>query len=326
MDRKEEIEKYFTDELAGRDKWQLLESVRGDDALRGEFVKIQNSVAVTLLDYRKGDDEYAAAMFKKFKVKVRQKRINKLLLNVLKYAAVAALIVLNAWLLFYKPADKQEYTVIQAPKGQRASLNFADGSSAWISPNTTIRISSDFNKKDRTVELDGEGYFTVAKNEDKPFIVRTSRFEVKAIGTQFNVFAYSSSVRFETDLVEGSVEVSVNKASGYKMGTGEPVKLVAGEKVVLAGNSLVKSESKLNNGEYLSKGIYTFANRPFGEVLEYLTLWYNVKFDIKDRSKLTHPITGKVRQNDEMKTILTALQGVYPFRFNVVNEQFMEIY
>lgn len=60
----------------------------------------------------------------------------------------------------------------------------------------------------RTVELDGEGFFTVTKDASRPFTVQTQKYDVRVLGTEFNVYAYSNSEKFETDLLSGKVRVS----------------------------------------------------------------------------------------------------------------------
>ena len=104
----------------------------------------------------------------------------------LRYAAVAAIAIISTWFAFtqYSGLEDTTGTLIDVPKGQRVYITLADGTEAWLSPRTKVRVPNQFNKKNRVVELD-----------------------VKVLGTKFNVFAYSESPRFETDLVEGSVQV-----------------------------------------------------------------------------------------------------------------------
>ena len=55
-------------------------------------------------------------------------------------------------------------------------------------------------------------------------------------------------------------------------------------------------------------------------------MWYNVKFELKDATSLNHKVSGKFRQNDEVKDILKALQGVHRFNYKIENESLIEIY
>ncbi|MFK2018941.1 FecR domain-containing protein [Bacteroides fragilis] len=60
------------------------------------------------------------------------------------------------------------------------------------------------------VELDGEGFFEVKSDKEHPFIVSTSKYQVKAVGTSFNVYDYQDSPQFEAALLNGKVEVTTN--------------------------------------------------------------------------------------------------------------------
>ena len=72
--------------------------------------------------------------------------------------------------------------------------------------------------------------------------------------------------------------------------------------------------------------VFSFRSKPFGEILNYLTLWYNVQFDFTGNVKLDELISGKIRQSEEVDNILTALQAVYHFNFKKRDDEHYEIY
>lgn len=319
----EEFEKYFLRKLSGKEKKDLLDKIEADENLKSEFIRMQHTVTLSKLYPQKGDADFARRMIRELENGVRRRQSRHRLLNVVKYAAIVALLLVNSWFLFSKIFASEEeisYTTIVVPKGQRISMTLQDGTEAWLSPRSVLRISNQFNKNNRLVELDGEGYFVVSKNKEKPFIVRTDQHDIKALGTRFNVFSYNESSRFETDLLDGQVEV-------YGLdNTKQQVLLNPGEKVTLENNQLIKSVSLFNNEEYLKSGIFNFNNKAFVEILEYMTLWYDIEFDIKNSAKKELLISGKFRQSDEVKNILKALQGVHKFRYKEIDEQRIEIY
>ena len=106
--------------------------------------------------------------------------------------------------LYNKLAQPQTITV---PAGQRAQITLADGTRVWLNSQSTLTYASNFGRRERNVELDGEAYFEVAKNKDIPFYVHTEMNKVKVVGTCFNVCAYKDSKEFETTLVEGIVDI-----------------------------------------------------------------------------------------------------------------------
>jgi len=320
---KEELDKYFLGELSQVEKEVLLDQIESDEDKKAEFIRMQNTITLSGLFPQKGDQEWANRMRNELDKKVRRKYNRRILWIITRYAALIALLFVNGWLLADKIIVQEEeiaYTTIMVPKGQRICMTLEDGTEAWLSPRSVLRIPSGFNKKDRLVELDGEGYFAVKKNVEKPFLVQTEKHNVKVLGTRFNVFAYSASSRFEVDLLNGQVEVFDRDKPE------EIFRLKPGERVTLINDQLILSTSRFDNEEYLKNGIFNFNNKPFGEILEYLTLWYDVEFEIKDSAKKELLVSGKFRQSDEIKNILKALQGVHTFHFKEINEQKIEIY
>jgi len=89
-------------------------------------------------------------------------------------AAVALLLIVGGLYLFNKNHYPEQYNTILVPPGQRINLILADNSNVWLNANTTLRYPTQFSKKNRTVYIDGEGYFEVSKNKKRPFIDKTN--------------------------------------------------------------------------------------------------------------------------------------------------------
>jgi hypothetical protein len=82
--------------------------------------------------------------------------------------------------------------------------------------------------------VDGEGFFDVSSNKKRPFIVKTEKYDVKVLGTKYNLMAYSSKGIFETSLLEGSVVV-------LKSGSSNGILIKPDERIFLENNRLVKT-------------------------------------------------------------------------------------
>ncbi|MCB6972297.1 MULTISPECIES: FecR family protein [Butyricimonas] len=106
------------------------------------------------------------------------------------------------------PTDSLMYNVVTVPKGGEYQLVLSDGTQVYLNSMTRIRYPVRFTGDTRDVELEGEAYFEVARNEGKPFVVRTACYDVTVLGTQFNVAAYRNDNMTSTTLVQGAVEVS----------------------------------------------------------------------------------------------------------------------
>jgi ferric-dicitrate binding protein FerR (iron transport regulator) len=105
------------------------------------------------------------------------------------------------------PKEDSLYVEYVAPLGSRSYVKLADGSKAWLNSGSTIKYRNTFGSQTRELELTGEAFFEVEKNAKLPFVVKTSEINVVALGTKFNVKAYSEEKTIETTLIEGSVKL-----------------------------------------------------------------------------------------------------------------------
>lgn len=294
-----------------------------DELTKRELARLKNAYALSGLLPQEGDKERTRQGLKELNGRIVQRSRRRLRLNIMKYAAVICLLVVGTWFITYLyVSDDSEtlFTEINVPKGQRVNIVLADGTSVWLSPRSKIKVPNEFKQANRVVELDGEGFFEVTKNVEHPFIVKTGKYNVKVLGTRFNVFAYSEKSRFETCLVEGSVLVynRDNEKDGLY--------LKPNEKVSLENNRLVKSVSDFNNEKYLESGVFSFQSKPFIEILEYLSLWYGVQFEVERSVAIYRKISGKFRQSDEVDNILRALQGAHSFNFKRLDNDKIQIF
>lgn len=98
---------------------------------------------------------------------------------------------------------------LSTPKGGQYQVTLADGTKVWLNAATVLRYPQKFANDARTVELEGEAYFEVARNEKAPFVVRTKNQSVQVLGTHFNVNSYKDDQISTVSLLEGSVKVSL---------------------------------------------------------------------------------------------------------------------
>lgn len=317
------IDKYFAGEMTDREKKDLFDQIETDETLKKEFLRMQNVVALTGILSRQDDPEVSRKGKQHFAKLLFRKRLKRTITVSLKYAAVFAVLIAGTFYVTKQYLSEEfgkNYTMITAPKGQRVKVDLPDGTVAWLSPCSSLRLSASFNESDRKVELDGATYFDVAKNLEKPFIVSAKGYRVRVLGTKFNISAYKNSAEFETDLVEGCVHI-YDPAD-----IRNEVFLQPKEKAVLWGDRLMKRESDFDNEEYLKNGIVSFLSEPFGRVLNSVALWNDVIFKIERSVNATQRISGKFRQSDSLESILKALQGAMPFKYKIVSEEEIIIY
>ena len=310
----DQIEKYFIGDLSKEEKRRLFHRIDQDPVLKSEFVEQYNSQAYLNVLLTDEDEAKISPKWEALQHRILVKRMYHLGWVITKYAAIVILLLVNGWLLkdhFFEQPLVPKYTTIQVPCGQRIYLTLQDGTEVWLNSRSVLRIPNVFQGDERVVELDGEGFFAVTKDVEHPFRVKTPIYDVKVLGTKFNVFSYSENHSFEASLVEGKVQV-VNPLK-----TEETCTLNPDEKVVLRDGTLLKSNEVFENVSYLDSGIYYFNNKRFAEILDCLQVWYDVEFEVSPTVKTHSIISGKFRQNDEIDRVLKALQGVLQFHYQV---------
>ncbi|HEX2935071.1 MAG TPA: FecR family protein, partial [Bacteroidales bacterium] len=141
--------------------------------------------------------------------------INRFIRNTQRWAAIFIGIILLGSVFFYYNSkikhlqeNLQATNVISVPLGAKSKIILPDGTEVWLNAGSKLTYNMGYGQKTREVSLAGEGYFKVAKQKVKPFIVHTVKANIKALGTEFNVKAYPDEDFIETILVEGSVVVN----------------------------------------------------------------------------------------------------------------------
>jgi len=133
--------------------------------------------------------------------------------HLLRYAAVFIIAILLGGFGYYfisensRQISEQQFVEYFAPLGSRSFVQLADGSKVWINAGSTLKYQNSFGINNRNLILSGEAFFEVEKNKELPFVVKTSEINIVAIGTKFNVKAYSEENTIETTLIKGSVKL-----------------------------------------------------------------------------------------------------------------------
>lgn len=204
---------------------------------------------------------------------------------------------------------------IHVPPGQNAQLTLADGSQVWLNAGSTLNFPTRFVEGKRQVSLDGEAFFEVQADKEKPFIVSTSRYDVKALGTSFNIRAYRQSEGFETALLTGKVEI-------FSHTTDQVLSLTPHNQAILADNQL--SVVPVQHADYFlwRKGILYF-DEPLMEVLKKLELYFDVNMDVNNKSILKNKMhsTAKFRTRDGLYHILDVLRLTHHFTYRKDEEK-----
>lgn len=210
----------------------------------------------------------------------------------------------------------EKYFSIETKAGEQTSVKLADGSTIRLNSMTKLSYPAQFNKKNRTVYLDGEAIFDVAHTGNTPFRVNVGDYEVKVLGTNFNVSAYSTDTIFTTTLETGKVEIA-----GTSRNQSYIAALTPGEKFVYrrsSGNYYVE-KADLECALGWSKGKLIFKNATLNEISLQLERKFGYTFRVDDRIKdLTYTATI---EKEILPTILDNISIVTPQVEYAINEE-----
>jgi ferric-dicitrate binding protein FerR (iron transport regulator) len=165
------------------------------------------------------------------------------------------------------------FNTLSTPRGGQYKLTLPDGTQVWLNAATTLRYPVHFAADERRVEMTGEAYFEVAANAKAPFKVISNNQEVKVLGTQFNVNAYTDEESIKTTLLEGAVSVtnptSLNPQSAI-LRPGQQAQ-VNGNQVTVANNVNLEQVVAWKNGQLAME------NLDLKAVMRQISRWYDVE-------------------------------------------------
>lgn len=239
------------------------------------------------------------------------------LLEAIKIAAVFAITVASGTYFYKSEICKigEAMNTITVPAGQRANLTLADGTNVWLNARSEMRYPAVFTGNKREITLDGEAYFEVTHNEDKPFVVQTNKCNVEVLGTKFNVEAYSDSEDFCTSLMEGSVRVS------DKRNPSETVLLSPNHMVSLENGQL--STSPISDFDVFrwKEGLTCFRNMNFEQLMLRFEKCYGVRIVVENKHLVNYICSGKFRISDGIDNVLRILQKDAKYSFERNNDE-----
>lgn len=217
---------YLKGELTLEETRELIEWIKLDKANKQIFDEC-SEIWITNQASSKNSGYNAQEGFWKFRQRIKESDQSgsipskiRLLKTAVRYAAVFVIAFLSGGILFYQIGNRsssrsaRSISELVVPMGSRAQFTLSDGTVVSLNAGSTLRTDNLFGINDRIVELEGEGYFKVAKDMIKPFIVKTPYLKVTALGTEFNVKAYAIDKTIETTLVNGSVKIEQNSDKG----------------------------------------------------------------------------------------------------------------
>jgi transmembrane sensor len=281
----------------------------------------------------KNNERYSALLNKihhEINLKHWEKENNKVgaLSNVSKWLSRAAAILFIPLLgvVFYLLSDSNfqmnqvtgltvDSLEVIAPIGSRTVVQLSDGTEINLNYGSKIKYPRIFTGDRRAVTLSGEGYFNVAHNPEKPFIVKTGNLNVIALGTKFNVQSYPNDNAISTTLVEGRVVIEKVSSGQETLTVGS---MVPGQHVEYNKTTGNIKSSKGSIYKYIAwtDGKLVFDNEPIKTVAEKLGRNYNVEIEVAENAlDLTYTVTFS---DDPLYLILDLMTETTPVKYKIL--------
>lgn len=210
---------------------------------------------------------------------------------------------------------KNKIHTLVVPVGRRADIIFSDGTKIYINSGSKVVYPDVFDKDKREILVEGEAYLDVVKNPERPFIVKTKGFDIRVLGTSFNICAYNEEPSASVVLVQGNVIVTTENK--------QEVQLKPNQIVDIEGNKT--SVRQVDVSEYISwKDNMLQVNRKLlVDVFKKLELYYGYKIHC-DPSVASKSLTGKLDLLSTIEEVMDNLSLSFPIHYTV--GQSKEIY
>ncbi len=218
-------------------------------------------------------------------------------------------------------AKEVTFNTLVNPRGSDVVIiTLADGTRIWLNAESSITYPTSFIKGERKIELTGEAYLEVARNEKMPFIVNVrNKAEVKVLGTEFNIKAYDDEPEIKTTLVRGEVQVariarndSVKVLQYYRLKPGEQASLNK-EGILSVGQVDIKEHIVWKNN------MFCFNDTDLESIMKNLSRWYDVDVSYENPGLKSLTFGALISRRSNISAILNLMIMTGTVNFEISN-------
>lgn len=220
------------------------------------------------------------------------------------------------------------YNTIATPRGGQYQVTLPDGSKVWLNAASSLKYPASFTGlQKRRVELSGEGYFEITKDESKPFLVVSGQQTVEVLGTHFNVNAYRDEPAVKTTLLEGSVLVRTKSqtTANTKLETQNLPAGRQGSKLLRPGQQAIRQGDDFQVLEVdpeaavgWKNGKFVFEEESLESILRRVSRWYDAEIEFTDERVKKIRFGGTMSRFDNISKVLSKLEITGDVRFEIV--------
>ncbi|WP_430815947.1 FecR family protein [Carboxylicivirga sp. RSCT41] len=209
------------------------------------------------------------------------------------------------------------YNEVRVGHGEEFQLILADGTKVWLNSMSSIKFPVQFSDKIRSVEVIGEIYLEVEHDDIKPFIVHTPIYDIRVLGTAFNVSCYADEEMVHTTLVDGKIQID------NILGKEDEIFVTPGQQFVYDRTDNGVFVQEVNTASYVSwtKGYFQFSKNSLDEMFIELARWYPIEVEYATADVREKLITGKLPRFENIETLLNLIEKISEVEFEVVENK-----
>lgn len=224
-------------------------------------------------------------------------------------------ILLGAYFYFSKDTTVPEEFIVMAESGYKTKILLPDGTNVWLNSDSRLSYSSDFNRNNRHVKLEGEAFFDVNANTGVRFIVETEKVNVVVQGTAFNVSAYKDDATIDVSLLRGKVRLESYPDNTFltELNPDQAASVLKENMQWEIRDCDVETESLWRQNKL------RFENAPAKEVFHKLERWYGVTISVQNMND--NILYGFTLKSESLREILDEINKITPIEYRVNGEE-----
>lgn len=260
--------------------------------------------------------------------------------QILKYAAILIIGIILSTIYHTQIkknnlAEEQRYTTVEVEYGSKSKITLPDGTSVWLNSGSKITYPQKFTPDSRKINLTGEAFFDVVRDESRPFYVNTKDINIKVLGTKFNVKSYDDENTVETTLISGKVELKQKNSDDTKfiqLKPNQKAVFYKSEKTVKIKSASDKIEEKapIYKKENIQvdaveepllitswkDGKLKFDTELFSALAQKMERWFDVKIIFENKAARSIRYSGSF-DDESIDQAMRALQLSYPIKYDI---------
>lgn len=203
---------------------------------------------------------------------------------------------------------------LKTPKSGQYSIQLSDGTIVWMNAGSTLTYPRIFDNNKREVTLEGEAFFEVSRDPEKPFIIKTDKQSIKVLGTSFNVDNYKNRSQVRTTILSGEVKISTDY--GYEI-------LHSGQQITVSSKGNIVKKVYPQDAIAWKEGRFLFDNERLEDVMDKIGVWYDIHIEFSHSELKEERIFATGNRQENLSMVLDKIEATGVANFTIEKEKIL---